>query len=105
MLPALLIFGINDDLFLFQIIQKLRKFATVHNVHLTLVIHPRKEDNDDFLTTNSIFGGAKATQEADNGTICYLLSQSFLPHLLHIFEVNISLLFFSYFAPRGGDKS
>ena len=32
---------------------------------MTLVIHPRKEDSE-MLTTNSIFGGAKATQEADN---------------------------------------
>jgi len=47
------------------IIQKFRKFATLHNVHMTLVIHPRKED-EDRLTSNSIFGGAKATQEADN---------------------------------------
>ena len=47
------------------IIGKFRKFASLHNVHLTLVIHPRKED-DDKLTVNSIFGGAKATQEADN---------------------------------------
>ena len=49
----------------FQIIQQFRKFATVHNVHVTLVIHPRKED-EEILTANSIFGGAKATQEADN---------------------------------------
>ena len=32
---------------------------------MTLVIHPRKED-EAMLTANSIFGGAKATQEADN---------------------------------------
>ncbi len=51
-----------------QIIQKFRKFATLHNVHVTLVIHPRKED-DERLTANSIFGGAKATQEADNVVI------------------------------------
>jgi twinkle protein len=50
-----------------QIIEKLRKFATLHNIHLTLVIHPRKEELNEMLTTNSIFGGAKATQEADNG--------------------------------------
>ena len=49
----------------FQIIEKFRKFATKYNVHVTLVIHPRKE-NDDQLSTNSIYGGAKATQEADN---------------------------------------
>ena len=51
--------------FLPQVIQKFRKFATVHNVHVTLVIHPRKED-EATLTANSIYGGAKATQEADN---------------------------------------
>ena len=49
-----------------KIIGKFRKFATLHNVHVTLVIHPRKEDVGNALTTNSIFGGAKATQEADN---------------------------------------
>ncbi len=48
-----------------QVIQKFRKFATAHNVHVTLVIHPRKED-EVRLSANSIFGGAKATQEADN---------------------------------------
>lgn len=48
-----------------HVIQKFRKFATVHNVHVTLVIHPRKED-EATLTANSIYGGAKATQEADN---------------------------------------
>ncbi|CAB4057277.1 PEO1 [Lepeophtheirus salmonis] len=47
------------------IIEQFRKFATVHNVHVTLVIHPRKDVND-ILTANSVFGGAKATQEADN---------------------------------------
>ena len=46
-------------------IQKFRKFATLHNVHVTLVIHPRKED-EPLLSANSIYGGAKATQEADN---------------------------------------
>ncbi|XP_076107139.1 twinkle mtDNA helicase-like [Mytilus galloprovincialis] len=43
-----------------------RRFASEHNVHLTLVIHPRKENEDTELTTASIFGSAKATQEADN---------------------------------------
>ena len=46
-------------------IEKFRKFATLHDVHVTLVIHPRKEVADT-LTGDSIFGGAKATQEADN---------------------------------------
>ena len=46
-------------------IEKFRKFATVHNVHVTLVIHPRKE-YDEMLTIHSVYGGGKATQEADN---------------------------------------
>jgi len=48
-----------------QCIEMFRKFATLHNVHVTLVIHPRK-DMEEKLTVHSIFGGGKATQEADN---------------------------------------
>ena len=48
-----------------QCIEMFRKFATIHNVHVTLVIHPRK-DLEERLTIHSIFGGGKATQEADN---------------------------------------
>ena len=48
-----------------QCIELFRKFATLHNVHVTLVIHPRK-DLEEKLTIQSIFGGGKATQEADN---------------------------------------
>lgn len=48
------------------IIAAFRSFATRKNCHVTLVIHPRKEKDTDDLTTSSIFGGAKATQEADN---------------------------------------
>jgi twinkle protein len=48
------------------IIAAFRTFATKKNCHVTLVIHPRKEKESDDLTTSSIFGGAKATQEADN---------------------------------------
>ena len=43
-----------------------RKFATAQNVHVTLVIHPRKEPEDQALNISSVFGTAKATQEADN---------------------------------------
>jgi len=46
-------------------IEIFRRFATAHNCHVTLVIHPRKE-SEESLSANSIFGGAKATQEADN---------------------------------------
>ncbi|KAG5671648.1 hypothetical protein PVAND_001839 [Polypedilum vanderplanki] len=48
------------------IIAAFRTFATKKNCHVTLVIHPRKEKDNEDLTTQSIFGGAKATQEADN---------------------------------------
>lgn len=47
------------------IIAAFRQFATRKNCHVTLVIHPRKERDED-LTVSSIFGGAKASQEADN---------------------------------------
>ncbi|KAH8324445.1 hypothetical protein KR074_007782 [Drosophila pseudoananassae] len=48
------------------IIAAFRGFATKHNAHVTLVMHPRKERQEDELTTSSVFGTAKATQEADN---------------------------------------
>ncbi|EFN88900.1 Twinkle protein, mitochondrial [Harpegnathos saltator] len=48
-----------------KIIEEFRNFATKYNCHVTLVIHPRKE-RDDELTNSSIFGSAKASQEADN---------------------------------------
>ncbi|XP_060534492.1 mitochondrial DNA helicase isoform X2 [Cylas formicarius] len=48
------------------IIAAFRTFATRKNCHVTLVIHPRKEKDSEELTTGSIFGGAKASQEADN---------------------------------------
>jgi len=35
-------------------------------VHVTLVIHPRKENESSSLGMQSVFGSAKATQEADN---------------------------------------
>ena len=47
-----------------EIIHKIRKFATEKNIHLTLVIHPKK--TDEALKISSIFGTAKASQEADN---------------------------------------
>jgi twinkle protein len=47
-------------------IHKLRQFASTFNVHITLVIHPRKDDESQLLTLASVFGSAKATQESDN---------------------------------------
>jgi twinkle protein len=49
-----------------QIIGAFRRFATNFDCHVTIVIHPRKEDSDELLKISSIFGTAKATQEADN---------------------------------------
>ncbi|KDO18497.1 hypothetical protein SPRG_16173 [Saprolegnia parasitica CBS 223.65] len=47
-------------------LDKFRKFASAKNVHITLVVHPRKEQDDTDLSLSSVFGTAKATQEADN---------------------------------------
>ena len=49
-------------------VAELRKFATEQDVHITLVVHPRKDAND-LLDINSVFGSAKVTQEADNVVI------------------------------------
>lgn len=49
-----------------QIVAKFRKFATEKNCHVTLIIHPRKVNEGEELSTASIFGSAKITQEADN---------------------------------------
>ena len=49
-----------------EVIATIRRMATNHNVHITLVIHPRKGDDKDDLQVSSIFGTAKSTQEADN---------------------------------------
>ena len=46
-------------------VEVFRKFATEKNVHITLVVHPRKEDEGQKLGISSIYGSAKSTQEAD----------------------------------------
>lgn len=48
---------------------QIREFCTVRNAHVSLVVHPRKEDDDMKIMTSSVFGSAKATQEADNVVI------------------------------------
>ncbi|CAH8840732.1 unnamed protein product [Trichobilharzia szidati] len=47
-------------------VQKLRSFATDNNAHITIVAHPRKEEVNRLLTINSLYGGGKLSQEADN---------------------------------------
>ncbi|XP_048407066.1 twinkle protein, mitochondrial [Stegostoma tigrinum] len=51
------------------IVGTFRKFATDNSCHVTLIIHPRKEDDNKELQAASIFGTAKASQEADNVVI------------------------------------
>ncbi|KAL7511257.1 hypothetical protein ACHAXN_008154 [Cyclotella atomus] len=59
--------GSSHDKFEMQdiAVEKFRKFATDYNVHVTLVVHPRKEDEGAKLGISSFYGSAKATQEAD----------------------------------------
>lgn len=62
------------------VIAAFRTFATQRNCHVTLIIHPRKEKDGDDLNISSIFGGAKASQEADN----ILIIQKKMLQSLHI---------------------
>ncbi|XP_954352.1 DNA polymerase i, putative [Theileria annulata] len=47
-------------------IEKFRRFVTNKNIHLSLVVHPRKEADGIQLGLSSVFGSVKSTQEADN---------------------------------------
>lgn len=58
--------GVNKFDLQDNVISKFRTFATEKNVHITTVIHPKKVDDDIDLSVSSVFGSAKATQEADN---------------------------------------
>lgn len=49
-----------------EAIASIRQFANTFNVHIFLVVHPRKEDDNLPLGISSVSGTAKATQEADN---------------------------------------
>lgn len=49
-----------------RVVAAFRTFATFHDCHVTLIIHPRKEKDSDDLSISSLFGTAKASQEADN---------------------------------------
>ena len=57
-------------------VSALRSFATNKNVHITLVIHPRKELDDTPLGLASVSGTAKATQEADNVIVLQKVGES-----------------------------
>ncbi|XP_055332050.1 twinkle mtDNA helicase-like [Paramacrobiotus metropolitanus] len=49
-----------------RLIEGFRRFASEHDCHVTVVVHPRKELEEAQLTAQSIYGGVKASQEADN---------------------------------------
>ncbi|KAM7540842.1 hypothetical protein Aperf_G00000019934 [Anoplocephala perfoliata] len=49
-----------------RFVERLRTFATDSGAHLTVVVHPRKEEDDHLLSIASLYGGGKISQEADN---------------------------------------
>lgn len=49
-----------------RFVERLRAFATDSGAHLTLVVHPRKVEDDHLLSIASLYGGGKISQEADN---------------------------------------
>lgn len=44
----------------------LREFCSMNNSHVSLVVHPRKENDGEKIQLASVFGSGKSTQEADN---------------------------------------
>jgi twinkle protein len=48
------------------VMAELRSIATAYNVHIAVVIHPRKTEDSEDVGIHSIYGTSKATQEADN---------------------------------------
>ncbi|GMR30443.1 hypothetical protein PMAYCL1PPCAC_00638, partial [Pristionchus mayeri] len=49
-----------------RLVGMLRRLATDHGVHVTLVVHPRKTESDTDLDVQHVGGTARVTQEADN---------------------------------------
>nr|CDS27296.1 expressed protein [Hymenolepis microstoma] len=60
--------GIMEEKFTRQdrFVERLRAFSTDSGAHLTLVVHPRKVEDDHLLSIASLYGGGKISQEADN---------------------------------------
>ena len=44
-----------------KVVGNLRKMATDKNVHIIVIIHPKKVEDDNNLNIGSIFGSAKST--------------------------------------------
>ena len=45
---------------------RLRRIANNYNVHVVIVIHPRKTEENEDISIQPIYGTSKAAQEADN---------------------------------------
>lgn len=58
--------GLDKFQVLDHAIEQFRCFASHKNVHISLVIHPRKQAEHVQLNMSDVFGSAKAIQEADN---------------------------------------
>ena len=78
-------------------IERFRRFATDKNVHVTLVVHPRKEDEGIRLGLASIGGTAKISQESDLVVILQVGSSS---RLTTFFTCPSSSLSFFYCGGR-----
>lgn len=48
-----------------KVISDFRRMATERDVHVCIIIHPKKVEDDSNLSVSSIYGSAKAAQEAD----------------------------------------
>lgn len=44
-----------------KVISELRRICTEKNIHIMLIIHPKKVEDDTQLDVSSIFGTAKST--------------------------------------------
>jgi len=49
-----------------SLMARLREISIKFNVHIAIVIHPRKTEDGEDIGIHSIYGTSKATQEADN---------------------------------------
>lgn len=52
-----------------RVTTELRRLATEEDIHIFLVVHPKKVEDDTQLNAGSIFGSSKITQESDNVVI------------------------------------
>lgn len=78
-------------------VAKLRQFATSRNVHISLVIHPRKENDDTILGVASVTGTSKATQEADNVIIIQKIGKKrFLEIKKNRFDGELGRIHYKY---------